>query len=145
MPGILIATDADFVNDEVVAALAGPGTTLWRVRTGVEVLPAVVEHQPDLVVIDLQIGNMGGMAVCMDLHHEAGAGRIDPVPVLMLLDRPADVFLAKRSEADGWLVKPIDGFRVRRAASALLAGGAYHEGWGADSAGQHAVATPNAG
>ena len=29
----------------------------------------------------------------------------------MLLDRDADVFLARRSDADGWLVKPLDAFR----------------------------------
>jgi DNA-binding response OmpR family regulator len=127
MPGILIATDADYVNDEVVAALAGSGTTIHRVRAGVDVLPAVIDCEPDLVVLDLQIGNMGGMAVCMELRNEVGAGRIDPAAVLMLLDREADVFLAQRCEADGWLVKPLDGFRMRRAASALLAGGTYRE------------------
>jgi two-component system nitrate/nitrite response regulator NarL len=47
-------------------------------------------------------------------------------PVLMLLDRSADLFLARRSMADGWLVKPLDAFRLRRAAEALLAGGEYH-------------------
>jgi DNA-binding response OmpR family regulator len=128
MPGILIATDADFVNDEVVAALSGSGTTIVRVRQGVEVRDAVAEHEPDLVVLDLQIGNMGGMAVCMDLHHEHGAGRLPHVPVLMLLDREPDIFLARSSQAEGWLIKPLDGFRLRRAAAALLAGDTYHEG-----------------
>ena len=33
----------------------------------------------------------------------------------MLLDREADMFLAKRSDADGWIVKPLDSFRLRRA------------------------------
>jgi hypothetical protein len=46
----------------------------------------------------------------------------------MLLDRAADVFLARRSEADGWLIKPIDAFRLRKAAFALMGGGSYHEG-----------------
>jgi two-component system nitrate/nitrite response regulator NarL len=128
MPGILIATDADFVNDEVLAALSGSGTTIHRVRQGVEVRDAVAEHEPDLVVLDLQIGNMGGMAVCIDLHLEQGAGRLPHVPVLMLLDREPDIFLARRSHAEGWLVKPLDGFRLRRAAAALLAGGTSHEG-----------------
>ena len=40
----------------------------------------------------------------------------------MLLDRQADVFLAKRSDADGWVVKPLDAFSLRRAATAILAG-----------------------
>ena len=45
----------------------------------------------------------------------------------MLLDRDADVFLAQRSHADGWLVKPLDAFRLRQAAEALLAGGEWFE------------------
>jgi len=52
----------------------------------------------------------------------------------MLLDRAADVFLARRSDADGWMIKPIDAFRLRKAATALLAGGTYHEGVPDDAA-----------
>ena len=46
----------------------------------------------------------------------------------MLLDRIADVHLAKRSGADGWLVKPLDPLRLRRAVRAVLRGDTYHEG-----------------
>ena len=38
----------------------------------------------------------------------------------MLLDRRPDVFLARRSGAEGWLVKPLDPIRLRRATAALL-------------------------
>ncbi len=31
---------------------------------------------------------------------------IQPVPIVLLLDRRADAFLAKRAGANGWLVKP---------------------------------------
>ena len=68
------------------------------------------------------------MATCMQLRLEEGAGRLPQLPVLMLLDRHADVFLARRSDADGWLVKPLDAFRLRRAADALLAGGQVRAG-----------------
>jgi DNA-binding NarL/FixJ family response regulator len=50
------------------------------------------------------------------------------VPVIMLLDRRADVFLARRSGADGWLIKPLDPLRIKRAVAAVLAGGTYVEG-----------------
>jgi DNA-binding response OmpR family regulator len=125
---VLVATDADWVFDEIDAALGDAETTVHRVSTGFEVRPFVKEHEPDLVVLDLQIGNMGGIATCLDLRLEAGAGRVPEPVVLMLLDRHADVFLARRSEADGWLIKPLDSIRVRRAATTLLGGQTYYEG-----------------
>jgi len=120
MPDVLIATDADAVFAEVEAALADDTTTVRRVRSGAEVGPAVKESTPDLVVLDLQIGNMGGIATCIHLRHEAGAGRLDEVDVLLLLDRDADVMLARRSGADGWVVKPLEAFSLRTAAQAIL-------------------------
>ena len=48
--------------------------------------------------------------------------------MLILLDRDVDAFLANRAEADGWIVKPLDAFRLRRAATALLAGETHQEG-----------------
>lgn len=128
VPVVLLATDADRLHDEVDAALGDEATTVHRVRSGREVVPAVKQLSPDLVVLDLQIGNMGGMATCLSLRSEEGAGRLGRRPVLMLLDRTADVFLARRADADGWLVKPLDAFRLRRAAETLLAGGEHHEG-----------------
>jgi DNA-binding response OmpR family regulator len=117
---VLIATDADPVFDEVEAALADESTRVVRVREGAAVGEVVASDTPDLVVLDLQIGTMGGIAACLHLRHEAGEGRLPEVPVLMLLDRQADVFLARRSGADGWIVKPLDSFALRTAATAIL-------------------------
>ena len=91
-------------------------------------LAAIDEVDPDVVVLDLQIGTMGGIATCLAIRQEEGAGRLDERPVLMLLDRHADEFLARHSEADGWLVKPIDSLRLRRLSKLLLAGETYFEG-----------------
>jgi DNA-binding response OmpR family regulator len=125
---ILIATDADEVFDEVDAALADGTTDVQRVHAGREVLPAVIEAAPELVVLDLQIGNMGGVATCLGLRNEESFDRIEPQRVLILLDRRADVFIARRAGADGWLIKPTNPLRLRRAAEAVLAGGTYTEG-----------------
>lgn len=119
---VLIATDADAVFDEVDAALTDEATHVTRVRSGAAVAAVVAESAPDLVVLDLQIGNMGGIAACLHLRNEVGEGRLPMVPVLLLLDRAADVQLARRSGAEGWVVKPLDAFRLRRAATAILAG-----------------------
>jgi DNA-binding response OmpR family regulator len=130
---VLIATDADWVYDEVAAALADGERTVTRVRRGAEVIGAVGELIPELVVLDLQIGNMGGMATCITLRQDEQAGRIQPVKILMLLDREADVFLARRADSDGWLIKPVDAFRLRKASAALLRGDAWTEGLPADA------------
>ena len=127
MPDVVVVSDAASVRDEVRSAITDPDTTVREISTGKQLLPAVQERVPDLAVIDLQTGNMGGMAACLDLRLEEGAGRLPHVPVLMLLDRRPDVFLARRSQADGWLVKPLDPLRMRKAMLALLAGGTYHD------------------
>ena len=120
MPHVLLATDADHLAEEVFAALADADTTVSRVRAGVDVRPAVAELEPDLVVLDLQIGNMGGVAASLDLRLEADAGRVPETRILMLLDRDADQWIAGQAKADAELVKPIDSLRLRRAATALL-------------------------
>ena len=120
MTEVLIATDADAVFDEVEAALADETTTVVRVRSGAAVGDAVAAGHPDLVILDLQIGNMGGIAVCLHLRQEAEEGRLRDVPILVLLDRQADVFIARRSGADGWFVKPLDAFGLRQAATEIL-------------------------
>ncbi len=125
---ILVATDADWVIDELRAALEEPGTTFVWCDNGRMVCDAVAARTPDLVVLDLQSGSMGGIAVTMALRLDESSGRLPRVPVIVLLDRIADVHLARRSGADGWLIKPLDALRLRRAARAVSGGGTYIEG-----------------
>ena len=125
MPDILIASDAEWIHRDVRSVLADTGTDVRSVYSGPAVLPACQSKLPDLVVLDLQIGNMGAMAVSLELRLEEGAGRLGHVPVLILLDRRADVYLAHRSDAEGFLLKPLDPLRLRRAARVLLEGGTF--------------------
>jgi len=82
---------------------------------------------PDLVILDLQIGTMGGMATALDLRLEEGAGRLPRLRILMLLDRRADVFMARRSDVDGWLVKPLSPIKLRKAVTDILGGRPYRD------------------
>jgi DNA-binding response OmpR family regulator len=124
---ILVASDAPSVRAGVAAIARRPDIEIREARSGPAVLTEVSEHLPDLVVVDLQMGNMGGMAVCLELRLEESYGGLRHVPVLMLLDRRPDVFLARRSGAEGWVVKPLDPIRLRRAITALLDGATYHD------------------
>jgi DNA-binding response OmpR family regulator len=125
---ILIATDAQWVLNEVQAALDSPSTTFEIVTNGRDVARRVKEQVPDIAILDLQVGSMGGMAITMDLRLDESGGSLPHVPILMLLDRTADVHLARRSGADGWTIKPLDALRLRKAVAAIAAGGCYAEG-----------------
>ena len=125
---LLLATGADWVVDEVTAALGGPDTSFTVCREG-RLVSDLVEHgNVDVVITDLQIGSMGGMAVAMALRLDASVGSVPEVPIVMLLDRAADVYLAQRSGAESWLIKPLDALRLRRAVNAAVAGESYTEG-----------------
>lgn len=125
---IVLATDAQWLADDVVAALGGPDTSFSHCREGRLVAGLVRERTPDLVILDLQIGTMGGIAVTMDLRLDESGGLLPHVPILVLLDRTADVHMARRSGADGWLIKPLDALRLRRASRAIAGGGCFAEG-----------------
>lgn len=131
---ILLATDADWIVDEVTAALGDDDVHFTVCREGRAVAREVKKQTPDLAILDLQVGSMGAMAITMALRLDESAGALAHVAVVMLLDRPADVFLARRSGAEGWLIKPLDALRLRRAADAVAAGGTYTEGVPVDAA-----------
>ena len=87
-----------------------------------DVVPAIEAVDPALVLLDLQIGNMGGVAACLAVKQRVEMGDFEDRPVMLLLDRDVDVFLAREARADGWLVKPLDAFRTLRAIESALAG-----------------------
>jgi CheY-like chemotaxis protein len=124
MTTILVAADAQWVRDQVRLAFVGPGQEVVEVTRGQDVRDTFAEIEPDLVVLDLQIGNMGGVAVAIDLRNEESGGRLPRARILLLLDRRDDAFIARRADVDLTLVKPVDAGVLRRAAAPLLAAAA---------------------
>ena len=122
MVEVLLASEAEWVVEAVVDALEDAHLRVSTVSDGRSVLARVAKDKPDLVIVDFQIGSMGGMAICKDLRLESGANRLERVPILLLLDRTADTFMAKHSEADSWITKPLDALRIRRSVDHLLGG-----------------------
>jgi hypothetical protein len=60
----------------------------------------------------MQIGNMGGIAVAIDLRLEESTARLD-LPTSAVA-RSQDEFIARRADVDLVLVKPVDGVLRRR-------------------------------
>ena len=92
MQTILVASDAPTLRREIEAVISGPDVTVHAVTSGPEVVTFVTEEAPDLVIVDMQMGNMGGMAVCLELRLQESYDALDHIAVLMLLDRRPDVF-----------------------------------------------------
>ncbi len=120
MSTILVAADGSWVREQVRTAIATPEHEILEVSEGRAVRALVADGDVDLVVVDMQIGSMGGVAVAVDLRLEASGDRAPWVPILLLLDREADEFLARRAGVDGVLVKPLEPTSLRRVTNQLL-------------------------
>jgi len=120
MSTILVAAEAAWVRELVRSSCTGPGQRVVEVVRGQDVRAAVTAEEPELVILDMQIANQGGVATAIDLRLEASAGRLPDTAILLLLDREADRFLAKRADADAELVKPVDPGTLRRTVERLL-------------------------
>jgi DNA-binding response OmpR family regulator len=117
MPRILVVTDEAWVRNEVHAALSAPGIELTDHPDPETVASVATEGGVDVVVVDLQVGSMGGMAVTRALR--ASGPRDTAIPVILLLDRAADTFLAGRSGADAWVLKPFSANDLRVALNSV--------------------------
>ncbi len=127
MATVLVASDLASLRHELRSLLEGPDLVVEEAASGPAVMDRVRAGGVNLVVLDLQIGSMGAMAICLELRNEESYGAAEPVAVLMLLDRRPDVFLARRSGAEGFVVKPLDPVRVRTAVRALLRGEEFED------------------
>ena len=122
MIDVLVVADGPWVLNDVRAALADGRYRLIEHTDPRTVADAVRESRPGLIVVDLQIGSKGGMAVTRTVRSLDDTGAIDSVPpIIMLLDRAADAFLAGRSGADASVRKPLEGFELREVADRLTA------------------------
>jgi DNA-binding NarL/FixJ family response regulator len=125
VPRILIVADERGLLNEIGAGVDDDDTELIEALTSERALELAAEKPPDLVIADSQIQSRGGVALAFDLIHEETGGRMPHIPFLLLVDRRADVFLAKRASVEGYLVKPLNPIRLRRAKEALLKGEAF--------------------
>jgi CheY-like chemotaxis protein len=120
MPKILVVADTPWVRNDVHAALSLPGYDLQDHDDPRSLTEAVTGFAPDVAIIDLQVASMGGMAMVRALKEASLGIGFPEVPVVLLLDRSADAFLAKRSAADAWLQKPFDAADLREAVAGVL-------------------------
>ena len=113
MPTALVVTDGTWVTNEVRSALSLGSWQIEEIDDPRSVAARLAESRVDAVIVDMQVGSKGGMAVVRTIRQET-----DPTQrprMVMLLDRPADEFLARRAGADASVLKPFDAPELRAA------------------------------
>jgi DNA-binding response OmpR family regulator len=116
MPSALLVADTTWVVNDVQAALSRDDWEITLVDDPTQVSAKVAQSGPDVVIIDLQVGSMGGMALVRDIR--ATVDPADMPRLVILLDREVDGFLAKRAGADAWVLKPFSDHDLRQAVAA---------------------------
>jgi len=105
MPHALIVEDDAHIRDLIVLHLGLEGLETTAVGDGREALERVGGKAYDLVVLDLMLPGVDGIAICRSIRR---GGPNQDVPVLMLTARreESDKVLGLESGADDYLAKP---------------------------------------
>lgn len=123
-PRVLLYSDDVDTREQVRLAV---GRRLTRGATEIEWVeaathPAVVARADterfDLLILDGEAAKSGGMGLCRQLKNEL----FECPPVLVLIGRTQDAWLASWSLADAVVAQPLDPVEVREVVARLLAG-----------------------
>lgn len=113
MSSILLVADDVWVQNDVLASLSDPTTTLTIEADPRAAAGLVREEDFDWAIVDLQVGSMGGMAIVRMLKNAILSAETGDMGIVLLLDREADRFLAGRAGADTSIVKPFTAQQLR--------------------------------
>jgi CheY-like chemotaxis protein len=105
---ILVVTDDPIVRSELGYGMP-IGTEVTFARDSREAMSAMGTATPSAVVVDLQTGSAGGYGLARDMELDA---RLAHVPVVILLERDQDGWLARQAGARLHLTKPVEAVRL---------------------------------
>lgn len=116
MTTIFVVAEAPWVRNDVLSAADDTRQEIAVIDDPRSAVGQIAAGGPGSVaVVDMQVGSMGGMALCRAIREAGGAGSLPPTPVVLLLDRRADAFLARRAGAAAWVLKPFTAHQLRAA------------------------------
>jgi two-component system KDP operon response regulator KdpE len=99
---ILVVDDERPIRRFLRTALAAHGYQLVEAASGQEALTAVVQHRPELVILDLGLPDMDGVEVTRRLREWSQL----PIIILSVREGEADKIAALDAGADDYLTKP---------------------------------------
>jgi two-component system, OmpR family, response regulator MprA len=100
---VLVVEDDAAVRESLVRALGQDGYAVETAADGHQALSAVAAKEPDVVVLDVGLPGIDGLAVCRRYRAD---GRRTPVLMLTARDGISDRVAGLDAGADDYLVKP---------------------------------------
>jgi DNA-binding NarL/FixJ family response regulator len=121
MTTVVIADDHPLVRQGLRAVFedADDVEVVAEAADGAEAVRRVVEHSPDVVLMDLQMPNLAGIEATRDIRRRRPA---TSVIVLTMYEDDDTVFAAIRAGAIGYLVKGANGADILTAVRAAASG-----------------------
>lgn len=118
---VVVADDHPLVRQGLRAVLAGAAdiALLGEAADGAEAIAAVREHRPDVILMDLDMPGLDGLAATAAIAAEAPG---TAVLVLTMFDDDETVFAAVTAGAIGYLLKGSDGGDILTAVRAAASG-----------------------
>ena len=103
---ILVVEDEESYQAALLVGLTREGYAVEIASDGVDALRRFIDHQPDLVLLDLLLPGMSGIEVCRRMR------KIAPTPIIMVsaLDTETDIVLGLELGAEDYIAKP---YRLR--------------------------------
>ena len=102
---ILVVDDEPAARSGLAKALEQAGYSVKSVEDGAAAIEVAAEFAPDVVVTDLEMPRMGGMALLSELRaQDPGI----PVIVVTAMEALSTAVTAMRAGADDYLTKPVD-------------------------------------
>ena len=102
-PYVIIVEDDERLADLTAEYLRGNGIKVEVINDGSVAIGAIIDHQPDMVVLDLMLPGADGLEVCKSVRDKFRK------PILMLTARTDDVdqVLGLEMGADDYVAKPV--------------------------------------
>lgn len=104
-PTILLADDEEAITAELQPLLERAGFEVLVARDGEAALAASLDHDPDLIVLDVLMPRLDGREVLRRLR---AGGRFNPVVLLTQVGTAGERAMALEEGADDYLNKPFD-------------------------------------
>lgn len=117
---VLVVEDNDLNLELVTDVLRNAGYDVDPARTAEEGLRLAQEQAPDLVLMDIGLPGMDGLAATRELKRSDRTSRV-PVILLTAHAMKGDRDLAREAGGDGYLTKPVELRTLLREIAAFLA------------------------